>query len=524
MNIKYIIKGIIATLLLTFAVSSCENYNEELLDGIGNTREFSITGLTTIVRNQTTIELNWTKKETVDHYVIEFSADDPEFTTIAATIKVTAAQLPVQVRLQGETLYSIRIKAVTPGLDDSKWTITSANTLTEQLFLPVVPGDIQAKQAILRWVPNSAVTNILVNPGSISHIITAEEKASGIATITGLTGETNYTATLYNSGKKRGVQTFTTGIDIGTGILIKPTDDLFQKITDAASGAVLVLEPGNYTAQTGLITLNKTITLRGLRSYDKPLLKVNFSLNSGVGNLSLIDLDLTGPGTLPNANASLITVTGASTTYDDILISGCKVHDFERSLIAANASAAKVKSFTVDNSIVKNVNTNAGADFIDFRNTYVADIVIKNSTFDTCSTGRDFVRVDAVAPASGFSGTGLTTNVLIESCTLYKVSNTSAPKRILYVRFASNTSTVKNTLITDTSAIYTNQPTTTVPAYTKNYYFNAPSFMDSTIASNKPDATGTVADPQFVSAATGDFTVKNQTLIDNKVGDPRWIK
>jgi hypothetical protein len=521
MKIKYIVKGLIASLILTLALTSCETYNEPLLDELGNTREFSIIGLTTIVRSQTTIELNWTTKETVDHYVIEFSADDPEFTTIAASIKVTAAQLPLRVRLQGETLYSIRIKAVTPGLDDSKWTITTANTLTEQLFLSVVPGDIQAKQATLRWEPNSAVTNILVNPGSISHLITAEEKVSGMAIITGLTGETNYTATLYNSGKKRGVQTFTTGVDIGNGILVKTTDNLIQMITDAAPGAALYLEPGDYTAQTGTVILGKSITLRGLRSYDKPRLKLNFTLNAGVANFSLIDLDITGPGTMPGANASLMTVAGASSNYSDILISGCYIHDFERSLIAANASGAKVKSFTVDNSIVKNVNTNAGADFIDFRNTYVTDIVVKNSTFDTCSTGRDFVRVDA---ATGLTGTGLTTNVLIESCTLYKVSNTSAPKRILYVRFASNTSTVNNTLITDTSAIYTNQPTTTFPVYTKNYYFNAPSFMDATITNNKPDATGTAADPQFVNAATGDFTIKNQALLDKKIGDPRWIK
>jgi len=522
MNIKYIIKGLIAVLLLSLTISSCESFNEPLLDGLGNTREFSPLDLKAFVRNQTNVELNWTVKEGITNYVVEFSADDPTFSTIYKTVEVTASQLPVTVKLEGETTYSIRVKAKSStGLDDSKWTITTATTLSEQIFLPIVPGDIQAKQATLRWIPNSAVTQIVLIPGDITHVITASEKTSGIATITGLTAETAYTATLYNGTKKRGIQNFTTGVDIGTGILVKPTDDLLQMINDAAPGAALYLEPGDYTAQTGLVTLAKTITLRGLRSYDRPKLKLNFSLNSGVANFSLIDLDITGPGTMPGANASLITVAGASSNYNDILISGCYIHDFERSLIAANASSSKIKSFTVDNSVVKNVNTNAGADFIDFRNTYVADIVIKNSTFDTCSTGRDFVRVDA---ATGFSGTGLTTNVLIDSCTLYKVSNTAAPKRILYVRFVNNTSTVRNVLITDTTAIYTNQSATTTPTYTKNYYFNAPSFMDTTIPSNKPDTTGTVADPKFADAANGDFTVKNQTLIDNKVGDPRWIK
>jgi len=106
---------------------------------------------------------------------------------------------------------------------------------------------------------------------------------------------------------------------------------------------------------------------------------------------------------------------------------------------------------------------------------------------------------------------------------LYNVSNLAAPKRILYVRFLDNASTVKNTLIAGTSAIYTNQANTEQPVFSKTYYYNAASFMDATIPLNKIDASGTTADPQFVNAASGDFTVKNQTLIDNQIGDPRWL-
>ena len=525
MKTKHIFKGLITVLLLSIAVSGCESYNEGLLDGVGNTREFSPIGLTARIRNSTTVELNWTVKEgeNPDHYVVEFSADDPEFKTIYKTINVAASELPVQVTLAGETVYSIRVKSVgASGLEDSKWSVATATTLSEQLFLPIQDGDIEAKQVTLRWSPNIAVTQIVVNPGAITHTITPAEKTAGIAVVTGLTAETAYTADLMNGAKKRGTTTFTTGIDIGTGILIKPEDDLNAKITEAASGSVLVLMPGNYNVFTGEIALNKSITLRGLRSYDKPKLHVKFTVNAGTSNLSLIDLDLDGTGM---DNAAVITISGANSTYGDFVISNSNVHDYSRALIAANAAASKLTSFTVDNSIVKNVNTNAGADFIDFRNTYVANIVLKNSTFDTCSTGRDFVRVDAVASPNGSSGTGLITNALIESCTLYAVSNTVALKRILYMRFANNTSTVKNTLITNTTAIYTNQPTTTMPTFSNNYYYDAPSFVDGTITNNKVDASGiTSVNPQFADPATGNFKVQNQTLIDNNIGDPRWLK
>ncbi|KFF05071.1 DUF5123 domain-containing protein [Flavobacterium reichenbachii] len=527
MKTKYILSGLIASLLLTFAVSSCESYNEGVNDTLNVNREFSPIGLTAKIRNQTTVELNWNVKqeETPGRFVVQFSADDTEFKTIYKTVEVTASQLPLSVQLEGETTYSIRIKAISAeGKEDSKWSVTTATTLTEQIFFPVQDADIEAKQVTLRWTPNSSVTQITVEPSNIVHVVTPAEKIAGVATITGLTGETAYTATLLNGTKKRGVVTFTTGIDIGTGILVKPEDDLNAKITAAPAGSVLVLMPGDYQVFKGEIVLNKSITLRGLRPGDKPKLHVRFTLNTGAANLSLVDLDSEGADTTVG-DSNFITLSGASAAYGNILISGCYVHDYLRALMYGNASLAKLTSFTVDNTIVKNVNTNKQADFIDFRNTYAASIVVKNSTFDTCSIERDFVRADAVLPANGgSSGTGLTTNVLIEGCTLYKVSNNAAPKRLLYLRFGSNSSTVRNTLIVSTTGIYTNQPATIQPTFTRNYYFEAPSFIDATITNNKIDASATTANPQFVNAATGNFKVQNQTLIDNNIGDPRWLK
>ncbi|MBZ4036780.1 DUF4957 domain-containing protein [Flavobacterium sp. 17A] len=523
MKTKYIFRGLITLLLLAISFSSCESYNEELLDGIGNTREFSPIGLKATIRNSTTVELTWTAKsdENADHYVVEFSPDDPEFKTIFKTLNVSLSQLPIQVPLEGETTYSIRVKAVSAaGIADSNWSVTTATTLSEQIFSPIRPEEIEANYLTLRWTPNSNVTQILVQPGNITHTITADEKTAGVAIVNGLTGETDYTATLKNGTKTRGILNFTSGVDLTRGIVVNPGDDLNAKIAQATAGSRLLLMPGLYQT-TGEIILNKTLIIRGVRPENKPKLNVKFTINAGLVNLSLVDLELDGTGL---TNGAVITVSGAS-NYGDILISKSTIHDYTRALIAASVSNSKVNSFTVDNSIVRSVNTNAGADFIDFRNTYVASIVLKNSTFDTCSTSRDFVRVDAVLPASGgFSGTGLKTTTLIQNCTLYNVSNLAAPKRILYVRFLDNSSTVMNTLIVSTSAIYTNQPATETPIFSKNYYYQAASFMDASIASNKPDASGITANPQFVNAATGNFKVQNQTMIDNNIGDPRWLK
>nr|WP_294929893.1 DUF5123 domain-containing protein [uncultured Flavobacterium sp.] len=527
MKINNIFKGLLTTLLLLLVLcSGCESYNEALLTDIGNTRLFSPILEKPQIRNQTNVELNWETRAEDDHYVIEFSADDPNFTTIFKTVEVKGDELPVLVALEGETLYSIRVKAVSAtGKEDSQWSVTTASTLGEQIFLTIQDTDIAAKTAILRWTPNSSVTTIVLSPGDITHSITAEEKVNGIATVTGLSPETAYQANLFNGTKKRGATTFTTGIDIGDGILVKEGDDLLVAIANADSGDKLFLEPGVYksvgadgvTPSTDIV-LKKTITISGVPGLAKPVLHYKITVNSATSNVSLLNLVLDGTGI---DNASLITVASPTVyTFGDILISGCEVHDYTRALLnGSNAGGSTITSFVVDNSTITSVNTNNGGEFINVRTAFVKNLTFKNSTFNNCSASRDFIRLDPVTTI-----TGETSTVLVESCTI-NCPGMTASNRFMYVRFADNLPTVKNTLFSNTAAIYaSNQGGTKLPTFSNNNYFNSPNFQSTTIASNKADTAGTALDPGFTNAAEGDFTISNQTLIDNKVGDPQWIK
>lgn len=522
MKTKYIFIGLITVLFLAIGVSGCESYNEELLDGIGNTREFSPLGLKAIIRNNTSVELNWTVKENenADHYVVEFSADDPEFKTIYKSIKVAPTQLPILVALEGETNYSIRVKAVSAaGLEDSKWSIITAATLSEQIFFPIKAEEIEAGSVTLRWTPNSNVTEILFQPGNIVHTITPEEKIAGVAIANGLTPETNYTATLKNGTKTRGILTFTSGVDLTKGIVINPQDDLNAKVAQAPAGSRLLLMPGVYQT-TGEVIVNKTLIFRGVRPENKPKLTVKFTLANNPANtgetvsLSLIDLDLNGK----TLTGGAIAISSAQAVpLGDVLIRACYVHDFPSQLMYGNA-AARLKSFTVDNSIIKNVNTASGADFIDFRTTYVENVTLTKSTFDT-SSSRDFIRLDA---AAGFSGGNLVSNVVIDGCTIYAPALPIA-SRILYARFATNVLAVRNTLFAVGLAVYTNSAATSAPGFGNNNNFNS-SNLKLAGSNNRPDTAATTLDPQFTNAAAGDFTIGNQTLKDNAIGDPRWIK
>lgn len=517
MKVRDILKSLLAAILLTVTFTACD-YDKELIEELPVEREFAPVNLTSFVRNQVNVELNWTVDENVNSYIVEFAKDSLQFNNIVRTLEVNPDELPVLVPLESETLYSIRVKAISDrGIDDSSWAVTTARTLTEQIFIEGEDGDIKSKEAILRWVPGSEVTEITLSPGDITYTITPEDMAGGIATITGLTSETEYTATLLNGSQIRGVKTFTTGIDIGAGKLVTPEDDLLQIIADAVAGDILVLEPGDYTDQTGTITLDKSLTIRGLRSFDKPLLQLNFELVAGADDVELIDLNLQGLGEGSSDLQDVVRYTGPG-NYNSLLISGAEIHDYARSFIAGNESDAILQNLTVENSIVYNVFT-SGGDFIDFRNSDVLNINLIENTFYNCAPGRDFIRMDA----SGTSNdTGVTSNILIDSNTIYACADSDS-RRILYVRFVSNDVTVRNTMIvnTESEGYADREGIDESPTFSNNNYFNAPGFLDDTqyiFDGNNPFNL----DPGFVDPSTGDFTVTNQTLIDNKVGDPRW--
>ncbi|WP_047550571.1 DUF5123 domain-containing protein [Psychroserpens sp. Hel_I_66] len=517
MKTKHSLQSIALVVILLFTFTNCQN-EDELIDELQISREFAPVDLSSQIRTQTSIELTWQTEDDVSLYFVEIS-ENADFSNPVVATQVNSSDLPVLFELSQETLYYIRVKAIsTRGLEDSTYATTTATTDTEQLFFPSEDGDILATQATLRWLPNSAVTQIVLNPGNIVRDLTPQEITDGIAVITGLTGETTYDAQLLNNTTVRGNKNFTTGIDIGDGILVTPTDDLFQMIADAAPGDVLVLDAGDYTMQTGTATIDKPLTIRGLLSFEKPLLKISFSIVNGATDVSLIDLDLTGDIPLDLTDTVRYSAAGS---YNSLLVSGCNVHDYNRSFIAGNETDAIVQSITVENCIVTNVLT-SGGDFFDFRNSDVLNVNFNTSTFNNCAPGRDFFRIDAAGTSNS---TGVTCNVILENCTLYACSNSSS-RRLFYVRFDANDITSRNNLITDTEieGYSDNNATDEFITFQNNNYFNAPTLYDPSVTRFDDSTTFTTLDPGYANAENGDFSVSTQSLIDDNVGDPRWLQ
>jgi hypothetical protein len=510
--------------LFSVLLTGCDDTIEPPINDLQLDRVLTPHGLRAFIRNQTTIELTWNFRNDADYYVVEFSEDSLQFNTIIFTIEVTKSELPYRRTFDGETRYSARVKGVSNGVADSQWSAITIMTAQENIFLPIQDGDIQATEATLRWPENSDVTHLIINPGNVQRTITADEKSAGVATIIGLTGQTNYTVVLYRDDKHRGLVSFNTLIDVGDAILIYPEDDLNEAVINAAPGDVLVLYPGDYLVYTGTIVIDKSITIQGLYPYDKPVVHVKFEITGGVLNFEITDVELNGDGT----HNDVFRFTQA-TDYGTLKISGCEIHDFSRSLLAGNVNGL-VSSVIIDNVVATNILT-SGGDFIDFRNTHVLDLKVTNSTFNNCSPARDFIRMDNSGDAGHINGTYLAT-VLVEHCTILGASHPSS--RLLYVRFNDHDVTFSKNIVANTTGYFINHggqngSTIRTPNYNGNNYYEAPHLYQvpeggAPSGNFRYDQSGThtTLNPGFVNPANGNFTVTNQTLLDNEVGDPRW--
>ncbi len=511
--------GVASTLMF----GACDDNIDPVVEELNFNRAFSPTEVSARIRNRTTVELSWNVEDNVDKYVIEFAEDSLLFQTIVHTVEVNADQVPYSVALMGETQYSARVKALVSGKDDSKWTGVAFKTDVENIFNAVSSEDIKATSVRLTWPAASEVTHLMVTPGDIRHDLTSDEIAAGEATIIDLTGETSYTAVLYMNTKVRGTASFRTTVDIGNAIAVTATDDLKALLEGAQAGDVFALFPGDYRLSQGKITITKSIGIKGVRPDDRPILHNQFIIGGNV-SVEFRDLVAVGDGVddlgVSTTDHFIQVATSGVSEVGDIKVEGCVVRNYPKSLLAAGSGTFRVNSVLFYNCVITDILTN-GADFIDFRTSSACvNLTLSNSTFNNCAPARDFIRMDNATAL-----TDVNPVILIDRCTFYKVSD--PVKRLLYVRKAGNSSTVKNSIIAQTTGYYSNQSGTTQPVCDNNNYFNAADYLPtSVVAAVKTDQSGnfTTLDPGFGDAATGNFKVSNQTLIDNNVGDPRWLQ
>lgn len=521
---KFLIKYIIGLVFITSTFITACSDRDDILESIDFDRLFAPVGMKANVFKVTELNLTWDAVTGANKYIVEIYSDSLLFEAGNFVYSEEVSGNKFVREMEADIWYSARVKSMGENIEESNWNAVAFQTGIPDIFLEELIGDVSLDFITMRWSGGTVATELQFKPESgetVKYPLSDTELAEGIATVTGLTPGVKYTVTLYNN-KQRKSQTVKTTFPEGT-IIVEASDDLLSVISSAPENSTLMVQPGDYLFDGIKVPINKNITISGYNVNNRPVIHAHFEVTE-VAEFTLNNIILDGVKSAGGMVDHVLQFT-ASGNCGKIVVEGCIIRDYNKSLVAAAGSVAvKVQSITINNSIVSNIMTNS-ADCIDIRAGLVQNLNLTNSTFYNCasSPARDFIRLD---DASGtFSGE--TSNVLIDNCTLYKVSDDHS-KRLLYVRFVDNTLTIKNSIFAETKAMYTNQAKSSKPVFSKNNYSAANALWNenSDLPAIKFDDSGsyTTLDPGFKNSADGDFTISNETLRSNGIGDPRWIE
>ncbi|RZK48908.1 MAG: fibronectin type III domain-containing protein [Pedobacter sp.] len=507
-------------LAVCLSFGACKDSNMDEIMELQVDRSFSPTNVTANVINKTGVRLNWKAVHNANSYTIEVYENAAHTGTPTLVVKdILAGMLPYTINgLGGDTEYFIRIKAVGTNVSDSKWMDISIKTEAEQILNPVNPADLTATSVVLTWPAGQMATSMVVNPGNITKAITAADVAAGKVTVTGLKGETTYTAAIFNGTKVRGSISFTTLLDLGGATQITPADNLVNAINNAEAGAVLALMPGIYTLNADLM-VSKNISIKGARPTDKPVIIGGVFRVKGNAALNLKDLVLDGTGALNN-NQMIIYEEASDNAYGHLVVEDAEIKNYVKGLVYANVKTL-IESVKFSGNIISAIECNGG-DFIDFRNGIAKTFNFNNNTVYNSALARDLFRMDA---GGGNNFTAVTSIINISNNTFHNITN-GAGNRILYIRLPKHEITFSKNIVSSSGGILTNQASTIItPAnFIQNNYFNAPTYMSGSATSGAKYDTGsfTTLNPGFTNAAAGNFKISQFDLITNGIGDARW--
>lgn len=520
---KYSIYCMCGALALCMVTASCSDESEELTE-VSYDRLFSPVDLEVRVRQQVNAAISWNDVDKAEGYTLELYLGESSETGVLTQTENTTATSFLFSKLEGAETYAVRVKAVGASVPESKWTETSFKTDAEQLFYEVDLSLVEAKQVTLMWPAGENVQTLTLEPGGITHTLTAEEIASGTAVITGLTPETAYTATLWKGTKSRGSVTFETLIDLDGANPVYPGDDFVKMLSEAEEGTSFAFFPGVYKAKSEAegamapIIVEKSIEIKAVRPDDRPVINANFQLKPGT-SLSLKQVVIDGNGTGGSGcQAFEYTEEG---TYGTLTIEDCEIHHFVKGFYYVNV-AAEIEAIRINNCLIHDI-TCSGGDMFDCRKGYIKELNITNSTIWNSCAARDFVRYD---DASG-SFAGAKPMITIDRCTIDGVSDNSG-RRLFYVRFKGNSIVFTNNLISNMPSCgrgFSDNSNTGIPSFDNNNYYNTANLVSNDGGSGKfYDTEGKTLNPNYKDADNGDFTVSNEDILYYKMGDPRWLK
>ena len=502
---KYILSicTLAAVCLGSVAVTSCSE-PDDINDLVLN-RVLSPTGITARISQEVNIIVSWNEMSGATSYELEVYADSPDYDqrTPDASYTTTLTEKTL-TNLIGETDYYIRVRAIDENNSSrtSKWVDIKRTTNPEQNMKKVKAGDIQNSSA-----------------NTVTYTLNSTDISSGSATITGLTPETNYRATLKLGEKTRGYSTFTTNLDLSDAIELTPADDWISAIQDATPGSKFALAPGEYVLTAAKLQINNNVVIAAKNSAEPPVINTCIHIYNGA-SLYLYQVVLDGT----NTDGSQAIEYKKEGGFGDLTINGCEIRNYIKGLIYINVAAVP-NTIKIENSLIHDIVCDGG-DLIDSRKGGWNNLTISSSTIYNSASKRDVLRADDVSNS-------VTANMVtsIDKCTFYNIGNGEANYRFFYLRFKGNTNTFTNNVIANfnNKRGFANSSAVGKPTYSNNYYYNCKNLIS--LAEGNTDTTVTCFDTEgnvlennpFANPDKADFTITDELYQSYGFGDPRWL-
>ncbi len=380
-NLKYIAGTGTMMLLAGMNIVSCTDDNDWKTDSSYD-RVFSVLeDKLSVSEEATTAEVQWTSVKGADYYVIEVSKDSlyneveiggPNAVVYGQDKTVTESPFTL-TGLTADTKYFLRIKAMSETKAESKWTYLdgySFTTDTEQIFESVADADIDARQVTLHWEAGADVDYIEITDEKGTSVVkytpTAEEKAAGTATLSGLEPKTDYTATIYKGDVKRGVVKFTTTAEVPNAdvkYFLKADEvlssDLLQSLKDEGNNTATIVLPesSSYIAplnedgefESLVVPDGLSVTFFGMAGGNQPVMSFNgLNISGNHDYIKFENIELTGKW--EGGSTNYLVNQSKDCNIGTFELSNCFLHDFGNTPFRLQKGGTEV----VDNLIFTN--------------------------------------------------------------------------------------------------------------------------------------------------------------------------
>ncbi len=543
---------------ISMGVSSCKDDGGDEPDTT-EAYVYTPTDLEETITDDNYVSFTWSDKSatSADIYVFEIykgtSVDEGE-QLISESISADSKSYSYDDALLSGVSYVARVKgSMSDGsADDSDWATVSFTANVLDVSADFQDGDITSSSVTIRWTAGFEATSIVVYNEAgeevSTHTITSDEITAGAATISELTENTSYTATLYQGESVVGEYSFMTEIE--GGISVTSDEELAAAITAAVDGDIIVLDTTETSTYTLDAEISANITIRGRNEGSVPTVKMSLTMQESYAGLTLMYLKLDGNSEVENmislaehaedCDATIFQITDGTGQFvgGEISIIDCEIYNYTRVLYASKKTYQTVAVFTIEGTIVGGVTGNiidtrlwneAGfcstGDGNPFRGSAILSTVINNSTIYNCASDGEssLIRLDDTNYMLG----GVACTFTMTNSTLYNVAAGYLMYNIAYGKIdEEGEMTITSCLFAETDAVNGNSRSVQKAAlFTSNEYSNATGLSTEAGTNSNAnsrtifDSTGSNITATFTDAANGDFTVSGAT-----VGDPRWLQ